>query len=176
MAIDLNRAKDYAYRAHNAVGQRRKYQDGPYTDHLDEVAEILRRHERPDEEVALGYLHDTLEDTEASRTDIENLFGIQMLTWVEELTDPPSKEPRAARKAAARSRIAVASAQSHNVKCADVISNARNIADQDAKFAAVYLPELEALVNVLSRAEPNLWAEARETVDAGLRRLATLAG
>lgn len=169
-------ARDYAHRAHNAVGQMRKYQQGPYTDHLDEVAEVLRRHRRPDEEVALGYLHDTLEDTAASRTDIQNLFGAQMLTWVEELTDLPSKESRAARKAAARARLAGASAQSQNAKCADVISNARNIADQDPKFAAVYLPELEALVNVLSKAEPALWAEARDTVAAGLRRLATLAG
>lgn len=174
MTIDLQRARDYAYRAHNAVGQLRKYQQGPYTDHLDEVAEVLRRHGRPDEEIALGYLHDTLEDTEATRTDIQNLFGTQMLAWVDELTDPPSKEPRATRKAAARARLAAASAQSQNVKCADVISNARNIADQDPKFAAVYLPELEALVNVLSKAEPSLWKEARDTVAAGLKRLATL--
>lgn len=169
-------ARSLAAAFHGAAGQRMKFGGGPYTEHLDAVAAVLIRHGRPEIEVVMAFLHDLLEDTDVAPARIEALFGAEVLGLVQALTDPKTDSPRAERKAATRARLAAAPGAAQNVKCADVIVNARDIAERDPKFAEVYLPELEALVNVLSNADPKLWAEARDTVAAGLRRLATLAG
>ena len=69
----LNRAIQEAAIAHGA--QKRKGTDIPYITHPFMVAMILSEAGYTEDEVVAGVPHDTLEDTELTADDIENLFG-----------------------------------------------------------------------------------------------------
>ena len=79
----LNRAYVYAMRAH---GEQRRASGDPYFSHPLEVAAILTDLKLDDATIAAALLHDTIEDTEATRAEIDSLFGPDIGTLVEGLT------------------------------------------------------------------------------------------
>jgi GTP diphosphokinase / guanosine-3',5'-bis(diphosphate) 3'-diphosphatase len=79
----LNRAYVYAMRAHGA--QKRASGD-PYFSHPLEVAAILTDLKLDDATIVAAVLHDTIEDTDATREEIERLFGPQIGRLVDGLT------------------------------------------------------------------------------------------
>ena len=79
----LNRAYVYAMMAHGA--QIRASGD-PYFNHPIEVAAILTDLKLDDATIAAALLHDTIEDTEATRAEIDQLFGHDIGTLVDGLT------------------------------------------------------------------------------------------
>src|SRR6476659_682207 len=79
----LNRAYVYAMKAH---GEQRRASGDPYFSHPIEVAAILTDLELDDATIAAALLHDTIEDTEATRAEIDSLFGRDIGTLVEGLT------------------------------------------------------------------------------------------
>ena len=78
--IKLHEAIVFATRAHH--GQVRKGSDVPYMIHPFETAQILTEAGCSDEVVIAGLLHDTLEDTETSSTEISAAFGYKVLGLV----------------------------------------------------------------------------------------------
>src|SRR5579872_3483421 len=79
----LNRAYVYAMKAHGA--QKRASGD-PYFSHPLEVAAILTDLKLDDATIVAAVLHDTIEDTEATREEIDRLFGKEIGTLVDGLT------------------------------------------------------------------------------------------
>jgi guanosine-3',5'-bis(diphosphate) 3'-pyrophosphohydrolase len=79
----LNRAYVYAMRAHGA--QRRASGD-PYFSHPLEVASILTQLKLDDATIVAAVLHDTIEDTDSTREEIDRLFGEEIGRLVEGLT------------------------------------------------------------------------------------------
>ncbi|MGB8397484.1 RelA/SpoT family protein [Bradyrhizobium sp.] len=79
----LNRAYVYAMKAHGA--QTRASGD-PYFSHPLEVAAILTDLKLDDATIVAALLHDTIEDTEATRTEIDHVFGHEIGALVEGLT------------------------------------------------------------------------------------------
>jgi GTP diphosphokinase / guanosine-3',5'-bis(diphosphate) 3'-diphosphatase len=79
----LNRAYVYAMKAH---GEQRRASGDPYFSHPIEVAAILTDLKLDDATIAAALLHDTIEDTEATRAEIDGLFGRDIGTLVEGLT------------------------------------------------------------------------------------------
>ena len=79
----LNRAYVYAMKAH---GQQRRASGDPYISHPLQVASILVDLKLDDATIAAGLLHDTIEDTEATRDEIESLFGQEIGSLVDGLT------------------------------------------------------------------------------------------
>jgi len=79
----LNRAYVYAMKAH---GEQRRASGDPYFSHPLEVAAILTDLKLDDATIAAALLHDTIEDTEATRAEIDNLFGADIGALVEGLT------------------------------------------------------------------------------------------
>src|SRR5262250_775279 len=79
----LNRAYVYAMKAH---GEQKRLSGDPYISHPLEVAAILTEHQLDDATIAAALLHDTIEDTEATRGEIDTLFGRDIGTLVEGLT------------------------------------------------------------------------------------------
>ncbi|HEX9904231.1 MAG TPA: bifunctional (p)ppGpp synthetase/guanosine-3',5'-bis(diphosphate) 3'-pyrophosphohydrolase [Propylenella sp.] len=79
----LNRAYVYAMQRHGA--QKRASGD-PYFLHPLEVAAILTDLKLDDASIAVALLHDTIEDTGATRDEIEQLFGPSIGKLVEGLT------------------------------------------------------------------------------------------
>jgi GTP diphosphokinase / guanosine-3',5'-bis(diphosphate) 3'-diphosphatase len=94
----LNRAYVYAMRAH---GEQTRASGDPYISHPLEVAAILARLKLDDATIAAALLHDTIEDTDATRAEIDRLFGHEIGLLVEGLTklkrlDLVSKEAKQA--------------------------------------------------------------------------------
>jgi guanosine-3',5'-bis(diphosphate) 3'-pyrophosphohydrolase len=79
----LNRAYVYAMKAH---GEQRRASGDPYFSHPIEVAAILTDLKLDDATIAAALLHDTIEDTEATRAEIDSLFGRDIGTLVDGLT------------------------------------------------------------------------------------------
>jgi GTP diphosphokinase / guanosine-3',5'-bis(diphosphate) 3'-diphosphatase len=94
----LNRAYVYAMRAH---GEQKRASGDPYFSHPLQVAAILTDLKLDDATIAAALLHDTIEDTDATRTEIDRLFGHEIGLLVEGLTklkklDLVSKEAKQA--------------------------------------------------------------------------------
>ena len=79
----LNRAYVYAMKAHGA--QTRASGD-PYFSPPLEVAAILTGQKLDDATIVAALLHDTIEDTEATRAEIDQVFGHEIGALVEGLT------------------------------------------------------------------------------------------
>src|SRR6476620_11706291 len=79
----LNRAYVYAMKAH---GEQRRASGDPYFSHPLEVAAILTDLKLDDATIAAALLHDTIEDTTATRAEIDQMFGQDIGALVEGLT------------------------------------------------------------------------------------------
>src|SRR5271170_5880354 len=79
----LNRAYVFAMKAHGA--QKRASGD-PFFSHPLEVAAILTDLKLDDATIVSAVLHDTIEDTAATREDIDAMFGGEIGGLVEGLT------------------------------------------------------------------------------------------
>ena len=79
----LNKAYVYAMQKHGA--QQRANGD-PYFSHPLEVAGILTDLKLDDATIAVALLHDTIEDTDATRNEIDEMFGEDIGRLVEGLT------------------------------------------------------------------------------------------
>ncbi len=163
----VRKAQVYAMAAHAAVGQKRKYTSEPYIVHPAEVASIVARVPGATEDmVAAAWLHDVVEDTGCTLTDIHIGFGADIATLVGWLTDVsrPEDGNRAKRKAMDREHTAEAPAEAQTIKLADLISNSRSIMQHDPEFARTYLEEKRLLLEVLTKGDPGLHAEASKYV------------
>jgi GTP diphosphokinase / guanosine-3',5'-bis(diphosphate) 3'-diphosphatase len=79
----LNRAYVYAMKAH---GSQTRASGDPYFSHPLEVAAILTDLKLDDATIVAALLHDTIEDTEATRAEIDSVFGQEIGALVEGLT------------------------------------------------------------------------------------------
>ena len=163
----VRKAQVYAMAAHAAVGQRRKYTGEPYIVHPAEVAKIIAGvpGSTPDM-VAAAWLHDVVEDTGCTYTDVHMAFGADIAALVGWLTDvsQPHDGNRAVRKAIDRAHSAEAPAEAQTIKLADLISNSRSIVKHDPAFAKSYLEEKRLLLAVMTRGDAGLYAEASKYV------------
>ena len=162
----VERARVFATAAHTAVEQVRKYTFEPYIVHPAEVASIVASVPHTDAMLAAAWLHDTVEDTGVTIETIRAEFGEEVAELVGWLTDVSRLEDgnRAVRKAADREHTARAPAAAQTVKLADLIANTRSIVKHDVAFARTYLAEKRLLLEVLTRGDAVLMAEARATV------------
>ena len=160
----INKAKMLAGKAHE--GQFRKYSGMPYIVHPIEVATIVQSVDHTDEMIAAALLHDVVEDTDYSFEDIANEVSPKVAELVKGLTDVsnPQDGNRKVRKAIDKDHLAEQNAEVQTIKLADVISNSQDIKANDPKFAEVYIEEMKALLEVLTKGNKTLYAKAKEIV------------
>ncbi len=79
----LNRAYVYAMKAH---GNQKRASGAPYFSHPLEVAAILTDLKLDDATIATALLHDVIEDTASTRSEIDQLFGPEIGSLVDGLT------------------------------------------------------------------------------------------
>ena len=79
----LNKAYVYAMQKH---GKQTRASGDPYISHPLEVAAILTEMKMDESTIAVALLHDTIEDTSATRQEIDELFGEDIGRLVEGLT------------------------------------------------------------------------------------------
>ncbi len=126
----LNRAYVYAMRAH---GEQKRASGDPYISHPLEVAAILTELKLDDATIAAALLHDTIEDTDATRAEIDRLFGHEIGLLVEGLTKLKRLElvSREAKQAENLRKLLLAIADDVRVlliKLADRLHNMRTLA------------------------------------------------
>lgn len=162
----VQKAWVYAMAAHAAVGQNRKYTNEPYIVHPYEVMTIVKSVPHTEDMLAAALLHDVVEDTGCTITDIHLNFGADIAAIVDGLTDvsKPEDGNRAKRKAIDREHTAQAPAEAQTIKLADLISNSKSIMQHDPDFAVTYLAEKKLLLEVLTKGDRGLHAEASKYV------------
>ena len=128
----LNRAYVYAMRAH---GEQKRASGDPYISHPLEVAAILTDLKLDDATIAAALLHDTIEDTDATRAEIDRTFGHEIGLLVEGLTKLKRLElvSKEAKQAENLRKLLLAVADDVRVlliKLADRLHNMRTLAHQ----------------------------------------------
>ena len=159
-------ARDFATARHAAAGQVRKYSGEPYINHSAAVVELVRSVAHTPAMLAAAWLHDTVEDTDATLDDIARDFGAEVAQLVEMLTNVSraTDGDRATRKRLDREHLSRANRAAKTIKLADVIDNTRDIAQRDPEFATVYLAEKALLLEGLRDGDATLWRRADELV------------
>jgi RelA/SpoT family (p)ppGpp synthetase len=126
----LNRAYVYAMKAH---GEQKRDSGDPYFSHPLQVAGILTDLKLDDATIAAALLHDTIEDTDATRAEIDRLFGHDIGRLVEGLTKLKKLDlvSREAKQAENLRKLLLAIADDVRVlliKLADRLHNMRTLA------------------------------------------------
>ena len=160
MSLFLTALKFAAVKHRN---QRRKNSEAtPYINHPIEVAEILWKIGGVRDMVIIigALLHDTLEDTDATPSEIKNLFGAEVLALVEEVTDDKSLTKQQ-RKRLQIETAAYKSSRAKQIKLADKICNAYDIGHSPPKSWSLkqcekYLDWTEQVVLGLRGINPKL--------------------
>jgi (p)ppGpp synthase/HD superfamily hydrolase len=114
--------------------QYRKGTDIPYITHPVAVGMILMKAGYSEELVAAGILHDTVEDTELSLQDIEQLFGRNIAQIVEGCSEPDKSLSWEDRKKHTIEYLKSAPEEIRVVACADKLHNIRSIASDIEQF------------------------------------------
>ena len=155
----------FATKAHE--GQKRKYTGEDYIIHPMAVSRMVSLHGGSLVQQAGALLHDVVEDTDHTLDEIETLFGSEVATLVEWLTDTsrPEDGNRAIRKAIDRKRLANAPAEAQFVKLADLIDNSKTIFIFDKSFAPMFKAEMTLLVDAMTKVEGYpIWVEAQKVL------------
>ena len=118
-------ALDYASALHR--GQMRKVDGAPFISHPREVAELLYGAGAPDHVSAAGALHDVIEKTPATATDLRQRFGSKVASLVSAVSEDERIASYAERKAALRADVAAAGEEALMLFAADKISKAREL-------------------------------------------------
>ncbi|MFA5132530.1 MAG: HD domain-containing protein [Candidatus Paceibacterota bacterium] len=141
-----------------------KYGDKPYFQHLLEVgmavtlSKMHYKHVGDDEVICAAFLHDVLEDTEVTRKQLIEEFGVKVADLVFAVTDEPGIS-RKEKKAKTLLKIAGAGDAATLIKLCDRICNMRNSAG--TSFMDMYKKEAAEFKRVLYRKGlfEELWSE-----------------
>lgn len=151
----------YAFAEAKHKGQVRKYTNEPYIIHPIAVSAKIARHMGNIEPIfafspldvamiqAIALLHDTVEDTDTTYSEIEKEFGIyvrNIVYWLTNVSEPEMGN-RAYRKKVDLQHTLQAPIEAICLKMADVIDNCKDIAQRELEskepstFAKKYLKE-----------------------------------
>jgi len=111
------------------AGQRRRGNGEPYINHPIRVARMVAETGAEEELVIAAVLHDTVEDSDLTFSDIERNFGAAVRDLVDGCTDDPSIEklPRKLRKTAQAEKFRTASLGKRLIKLADQTDNLESL-------------------------------------------------
>ena len=84
----------FAKQKHDATGAVRKHSGDPYWVHPEGVAKIAAAYGGTDIEIQAAMAHDTLEDTNCSYDELEEMFGDEVASIVREITNDAEEVDR----------------------------------------------------------------------------------
>jgi len=163
-------AAEFAAKKH--ARQKRKGADAePYVNHLIEVARLVAMAlAEPDTHLVMAaLLHDTIEDTDTTKSELVEHFGADVADLVVEMTDDKSL-PKDERKRLQIENAPKKSVRAQTIKLADKISNLRAIRSSPPvgwtdQRKAEYFDLAKQVVEGLTAPSPALKAEFDKTVD-----------
>lgn len=141
----------------------------PYVNHVIEVAQLVAgSSDQLDANLVMAaLLHDTIEDTNTTREELEREFGSDVTALVVEMTDDKSL-PKDVRKELQVQNAPHKSVRGQVIKLADKISNLRSLlasppANWNAERKRQYFAWARRVVDALSAPNPILKAEFDRT-------------
>lgn len=172
----IEKAAEYARAAHESIDHRRKYTGEPYIVHPAEVARIVSSVTDDENMICAAWLHDVVEDTPITLSDIQTEFGDDVAHLVNGLTNvaQPEDGNRATRIAMDREHTAGTDSRTKTIKLADLISNLDGIVEENSEFAKTYLVEKEQLLSVLGDGHRDLVKRVQAIIEAERQKLARL--
>tara|TARA_R110002126_G_scaffold88837_1_gene212675 strand:+ start:20628 stop:21461 length:834 start_codon:yes stop_codon:yes gene_type:complete len=122
----LSKALVFASKSHSQ--QRRKSDNSPYVEHLIEVMDLLANTgEIVDEDIIIaGVLHDIIEDTKVTESELKINFGSRVSSMVMALTDDKT-QPLSNRRNRALEKLSSTPGSVKTIKLADACANASGI-------------------------------------------------
>lgn len=84
----------FAKQKHDATGAVRKHSGDPYWVHPEGVAKVAAAYGGTDVEIQAAMAHDTLEDTNCSYEELEEMFGDEVASIVREITNDTEEVDR----------------------------------------------------------------------------------
>ena len=131
--------------------------------------------------VYAALLHDVLEDTPTSGTELLNYLmeitdkpelSMRVFRLVRELTDVYTKESypdvnRRGRKELEAMRLGRISPKGQTIKYADLLDNGMDIMSNDPNFGKVYLREKEEILKYMNKGNQELYNKCLEVLENG---------
>lgn len=155
--------KALLYATYKHRGQKRKGSGKPYVTHPIAVAKIVYKSTiSTTKSVTAALLHDVVEDTDTTTLDIYHMFGSEVATIVDRLTDPEMKGTRKTRKDASRERIANSGDIVQTIKLADMLHNLSDVNALPPKFAKLYKAEKTEALRDFTLGDYQLKEEVRK--------------
>jgi guanosine-3',5'-bis(diphosphate) 3'-pyrophosphohydrolase len=151
--------------------QKRKGTGRPYTDHLYRVAGAVAERVNAinmmaEDLVVAALLHDTLEDTTATKEEISQKFGWQVLAYVVAMTKAKDDRPRRVRNAEYFERLKKAPVVVKILKMIDRLDNLGEIMGMEASFIKKYCTESLELLDAIGDADASLKSAIENRVSA----------
>lgn len=161
----VRHARAYAVEAHGA----QMYGDKPYVFHLDQVVVLLQSY--GEDAQVIGYLHDAVEDTSVTVTDVAQEFGQFIADCVGLVSDAPGpdRKTRKSKTYARLARVHGAEELALIVKAADRLANVRMcVKEQNKKLLNVYRKEQPVFFRAAYREGlcDDFWRELHQLLDA----------
>jgi GTP pyrophosphokinase len=142
--------KAFAKKKH--AGQVRR--DGsPYFNHPKRVAKIASKNKKSKhlaEIVSAGYLHDSIEDTDATIEELEKLYGTLVSSIVSELTSDKSEVKRLGKTKYLTQKMLGMTNYSLYLKLCDRLDNVSDLHTTDEVFRNKYIKETNEIIKQLS--------------------------
>jgi len=173
----LRKIEELAAELHG--NQKRKYSGDPYVTHTIRVANTVKKYGGDDVMIYAALLHDVLEDTPTTESDLIsllintkelNLSEVQdVVKLVKELTDVYTTDNypntnRKGRKELEAIRLGKVSPRAQTIKYADLLDNSEDILRNDPKFAEVYLKEKKDILKYMDRGNTSLYKKCLESL------------
>ena len=145
----FNLALEYATKMHN--GQKRK--DGtPYIMHPIRVANNVKKFKdsrKLEQLMMCGYLHDTVEDTDATIYDIDKIFGEEIASIVNEVTNDNVKKEQLGKEKYLSIKMRDMTSWALVVKLCDRLDNVSDLARAGEIFRIRYINETLGILSYI---------------------------
>lgn len=158
-------AREYAIEHH----QQQMYGDKPYVFHLDQVYDITVRFELGLEYQIAAYLHDIIEDTNITKNEVENKFGVHISEMVFAVSGFGAN--RKERQQDIKIKM-VAYQPSINLKMADRLANMLHSQINKPKLYDLYCKEHIELEEIFSQGNSLLFSQLEQA--AGVKKTSKL--
>lgn len=143
----IDKAKTYCEEMHE--GQKRKFTGCPYYVHPRNTAKILQSFTDDPELIAVGYLHDVIEDTDITRDSLEKAFNERIASLVSEVTNDEEKRKELGKKEYMKQKVLELSEEALLVKLADRFDNVNDFDNVPEDFEERYSQETKEVLDVL---------------------------
>jgi GTP pyrophosphokinase len=139
----------YAREKHS--GQKRKFSGEPYVLHCKRVALEVQRYTADNDTIAAAFLHDVLEDTDATAEEIEKRFGQRVCELVQALTNDKIELKRIGKQAYLAKKVLLLDDDALLVKLADRFDNIQDLTQEGdrAEWSEQYAKQTFHILSVL---------------------------